>query len=41
MTFRAAFLMPPDRRVTVRLVAVCGLGDDGAAVVTVMLEGED
>ena len=41
VTFRVMFLMPPDRSVTVRLVAVCGPGDDGAAVVTVMLEGED
>jgi hypothetical protein len=41
VSFRMAFVMPPDRSVTVRLVAVCGPGDDGAAVVTVMLEGED
>jgi hypothetical protein len=29
------------RSVTARLVAVCGPGDDGDAVATLMLEGQD
>lgn len=42
VSFRVTFLMPPDRSVTARLVAVCGPADDGGeAVITIMLEGED
>jgi hypothetical protein len=41
VSFRAAFLMPQEHNVTAWLIAVCGPGDDGEAVVTLMLEGED
>ena len=41
VAFQTAFLMPPDRYGTAHLIAVCGPGDEGEAVLTLMLEGED
>jgi hypothetical protein len=39
--FEVLFLMPPGRHVPVRLLAVCGPGDAGEPVITVMLPDED
>jgi hypothetical protein len=41
LEFDVIFVMPPGRPETVRLVAVCGPGDGGEPVITVMLPGED
>lgn len=41
VSFRLTLLMPSDRQVPIRLVAVCGPADDAEPVITVMLEGED
>jgi len=39
--FETLFLQSPHRRITARFKAVCGPGDDGEPVITVMLPNED
>ena len=39
--FEVLFLMKPGRREKVRCWSVCGPGDEGEPVLTVMLKGED
>ena len=39
--FEVIFLMPPAKHQTVRLIALCGPGDGGEPVLTVMLPNED
>lgn len=41
LLFDVLFLQVPDRSVTTRLKAVCGPGDRGEPVVTIMLPNED
>jgi hypothetical protein len=41
MLFKVIFLQAPRRQETVTLKAVCGPGDDGAPVLTILLEHED
>ena len=41
LTFSVIFLQAPCRQVTVTLKAICGPGDDGEPVLTVMLPNED
>ena len=41
LEFEALFLMPSARPEKVRLAAVCGPGDEGEPVVTIMLPDED
>jgi hypothetical protein len=41
LAFDVLFLLPPRQLVPVRLVAVCGPGDAGEPVLTVLLPGED
>jgi hypothetical protein len=39
--FETLFLQSPYRRITARFKAVCGPGDNGRAVITIMLPNED
>ncbi|MDP6633664.1 MAG: hypothetical protein QGG42_02085 [Phycisphaerae bacterium] len=39
--FETLFLQSPHRRITARFKAVCGPGDDGQPVITIMLPNED
>jgi len=39
--FDVIFLQPPERQVTIKLKALCGPGDDGQPVITIMLPEED
>jgi hypothetical protein len=39
--FETLFLQSPHRRITARFKAVCGPGDDGEPVITIMLPNED
>ena len=41
VAFEVLFLQSPRRHVTVHLQAVCGPGDEGEPVITIMLPGED
>ena len=41
MNFETLFLQSPHRRITARFKAVCGPGDDGEPVITIMLPNED
>lgn len=41
LLFDVMFLQTPNRRVLVKLKSVCGPGDHGEPVVTIMLPGED
>ena len=41
MLFKVIFLMTHERQETVTLKAICGPGDNGEPVLTVMLPGED
>ena len=39
--FKVLFLQTPNRRIMVELKSVCGPGDQGEPVITIMLKGED
>jgi len=39
--FKVLFLQTPNRRLMVKLKSVCGPGDQGEPVITIMLPGED
>ena len=39
--FETVFLLSPRRRVTARFQTICGPGDDGEPVITIMLPNED
>lgn len=41
LLFKVIFLMPPEKQETVTLKAMCGPGDNGEPVLTVMLPEED
>ncbi len=39
-TFKAMFLMPANKHATITFVAICGPGDTGEPVITILLPGE-